>query len=259
MTARSACLAVIAVVAGGCAGMMAENQRHIDNMNACDRGDAKACLYVGRMWQSSAENGFENEDHAPDREKAIVAYDRACGGGLGDACTEGADMFLATASTYENQHPEVYERMDARACELGNNKRCLARVGRMMPNDPARPVVLRAVCARSVDGCVDGARLGGTDPALAFELARHPCDVRAVTQCSDAASLDLADSDRDTLLAASCDLGTGKDCFTLGERELARPELHDQALDHYRRACKLDIADACTRVGQLLSGASPAP
>lgn len=256
MTARWAWLAAMAC---GCAGMMAENQRHLDNIAACDRGDAQACLAVGRMWRASAENGFEDQDHGPDREKAIVAYDRACGGGIGDACTEGADMFQPLTSTYENQHPEVYERLDARACQLGNDKRCLAQLGRMMPNDPGRPVLARQVCGRSVDGCVDAARLVGSDPALAFELARRPCDAHATAQCSDAAGIDLADSDRNELLAASCDLGTGKDCFTLGEREVATPALHDQALEHYRRACKLEIADGCTRVGQLQSGVSPTP
>jgi hypothetical protein len=252
----AASIALAAGLAGCPAGMMEQQRRNESDMAACERGDPPSCLRVGRLWAGAARNPLRpDDDVSGERREAIIAYDRACTSDVLDACVEGADFFAAGVSQYETDHPEVLQRMEEGACALGDDDRCFVLARRLVGPDPRRAALVRQVCARSPDRCVEGAGIvWDFDRALALELARRPCDARAAAGCSAAARLDFDQAEKDALLAASCGLHTAADCYELGMRELRDPAGSAKALEHFRTACKLDHAEACTRIGELKSG-----
>lgn len=82
---------------------------------ACDTGDAAACEFAGRMYETG-------EGAAQDYERAAKLYDQACNGGRDQACAHLAMMYdigLAVEEDPERAH-ELYDK----ACAKGNRWAC---------------------------------------------------------------------------------------------------------------------------------------
>lgn len=247
----------IAVALASCAAAIERSRRNEAELVACDHGDAVACLQVGRTWRDAAESSARDEaarwtaETAAARERALTAYDRACGARIGAACAEGAAFFDDNASLFEQQRPELRKRMERRACELGTDDTCATLARRPGASSLRRAELAAILCDRAIERCADAVELAG-DPSLTVVVgfASRVCRARRAADCHRVAGYGFNDADRIPLLAASCDLGEIDDCYAAGSREEAIGQL-DAAIAHFRIACARSHPAACERLGAL--------
>jgi len=257
--ARAVAAAVFGAVAlAGCAAALEQSRRNEADLAACDRGDALACLQVGRTWRGAAESSarYESADRwasetAHERERSLTAYDRACGAGVVEACAEGAAFFADAGSPFEQQRPELRTRMEGRACELGAAETCIALARRRGVSDPRRAELAAILCDRAIERCADAVELAwDASRAAVAGFASRVCRAGRAADCHRVAGYGFDDADRIPLLAASCDLGELEDCYTAGSRERATGQL-EAAVAHLRLACARRHAAACEELGAM--------
>jgi hypothetical protein len=250
--------AVVAAIAlAGCAAALEQSRRNEADVAACDRGDAVACLQVGRTWRGAAESSARDDsgrwasEAAHERERSLTAYDRACGARIVAACAEGAAFFDDNASPFEQQHPELRTRMEARACELGAAETCIALARRHGVTAPRRAELATILCDRAIERCADAVELAWDSSRVTVAgFAARVCRAGRAADCHRVAGYGFDDADRIPLLAASCDLGELDDCYTAGSRERATGQL-DAAVAHLRVACARSHAAACEELGAM--------
>lgn len=240
-------LLAIAVAAFACRDLLSEPRVE------CQQPDA--CLQLGRdiLRTKSIEDSTRPDPRDAERRRrhALIAFERACDGGVVEGCVEGAALF----GFHDGGLPNGSRiHLEARGCELGDAPSCLARARSTTAPvpDSEKRVLARRACETTPARCVDAVSLvWEVDRAFAFELARLPCERRIPAACTQVANeISFDRPRRELLLAASCELEVAIDCYRLAEIESADPARTDAAILRYRRACTLGNSEACVWLGE---------
>ncbi|MCB9527587.1 MAG: hypothetical protein R3F65_11075 [bacterium] len=202
----------------------------------------------------------------------VIAYERACESGIGEACHNLGVVLGDGAGEVAADRPRAVAGYD-RGCELGFGAACAA-LGVMLVNGDgvaADPVVARAVFER---GCALGdprsctglggelrAGLGGpVDVPAARALLRPLCAPAAPDACQELAIALAIEPDADRPAAAraagiACAADRPLACNLLGgllmTGELG-PQDPVEAAKHFERACAGGVAQGCNHLADLI-------
>ncbi len=267
------CVELGRALAGGLGGLTADPKRGADLFEkACDKNELEGCWELGRALANA--RGRER-DHA----QAVKLLDRACSGGVLDACTAWGIM-------HESGHGGLTRDVDRaielyqKACDGGALGGCVelgdayenakGTVGRDAPK--AVKLYQRACDADVLEGCralasAHSRGIGGLelDQFRAFELYRRACegdDLRACVSVGYHHHRGLGGAERSEerareLYQRACDGGQPLGCSNLGAMydhgEGGLPKDEKKALDLFIKACDDHFGNlaACANVGAM--------
>ena len=220
---------------------------------ACKLGNATGCARFGHMvvvvrdYDTLRDGDFSDED-------GISALQKACDGGVMDACHE-------LVGVVDQQHAAA---LLAKLCDAGDKSSCDQMIKMTAANDPKASVALaqKRCDAGDLDQCGELGRtlLSGNDtidadPTRALALLTKACDAGEWRRCTDAGDALLdgtlpADDARATgLLGKACDHGDGDGCFSLGRFLLASNVT--KAVEVFTSECKHHDERGCDALGDL--------
>lgn len=219
---------------------------------ACKLGNVTGCARFGHMVVVGTYDTMRDDDFT--REDGIGALDKACNGGLIDACHELIDV------VDDNRAAALL----AKLCNAGDKTSCDQMIKTTAANDPKAALALaqKRCDAGDNDQCGELGRtlLTGTgtidaDPPRGLALLTKACDAGEWRRCTDAGDALLdgtlpADGARaHALLGKACDHGDGDGCFSLGRSLIASDTA--RAVKVFTYECEHHDERGCDALGDL--------
>lgn len=219
---------------------------------ACKLGNVKGCARLGHMVVVGTYGTIRDSDFT--RKDGVSALEKACDGGVIDACHELIDVVDDKRAA----------ALLAKLCEASDKSSCDQMIKTTAANDPKAALALaeKRCDAGDFDQCGELGRtlLSGNDttdadPTRALALLTKACDAGEWRRCTDAGDALLdgtlpADDARATgLLGKACDHGDGDGCFSLGRFLLASNVT--KAVEVFTSECTHHDERGCDALGDV--------
>jgi len=225
---------------------------------ACKLGNVTGCARFGHMVVVGTYDTIRDGDFK--RADGISALQKACDGGVIDACHELIDVVDDKRAA----------ALLAKLCDSGDKPSCDHMIKATAASDPKAALALagKRCDAGDYDQCGELGRtlLAGTDtinadPTRALALLTKACDGGEWRRCTDAGEALLdgtvpADPRRARgLLGNACDHGDGDGCFSLGRSLIADDTA--KAVQVFTYECKHHDERGCDALGDLSRVGAP--
>ncbi|MEM9046219.1 MAG: hypothetical protein AAGC81_16160 [Pseudomonadota bacterium] len=226
---------------------------------ACAKGDGDGCTYLARSIDDNDGND-DLEGLEPDLDRARELFIRGC---------ELGSVFGCSQTAYRYRHGELFPRDLEKALIFA--KQACSSQRKPCEEEESALLALERQALSDQHGDLQAvliARYDGVKPTHIGRVrrARLWCQEGDLTACvelggyydisayGDEGAVEIYATDRawtKALYTHACDEGLGAGCYATGamHHNVGDRSDHDLAIDYFKRACRLDHAQACAELG----------